>query len=394
MLREIRLSSFKCFERVRIPLRDLTLFTGFNGTGKSTTAQALLLIHEAVLNDVDIAGIRSTLPLNGATFALGSVRDVVDKLTGGESFQIGITWDDRSITWDLGSRGSPRDELVALVRSVSWSNSSKGSVEETFAARFLPPGLLDDSVCRGALDAIAGLCYVPADRMGPAETYPLDDPRQHRTFGKRAELAVGNLLWRRDDVVLEGLRHPDRSHAPTFPRQAEAWLAHLFPGIAIDVQPVPNANLVRLALRNNPATDFHRPQHVGFGITYVLPVILALLGGRVGDLILLDSPEAHLHPRAQSLVGTLCARAAQSGVQVLLETHSDHVVNGVRLAVHRGEVAPDKVSCLFFREAGETPIELRMDGHGGFDQWPSGFFDESIGALDQLLTERPASEPE
>jgi predicted ATPase len=90
--------------------------------------------------------------------------------------------------------------------------------------------------------------------------------------------------------------------------------------------------------------DGHRPVHVGFGLSYVLPVIASViihsaqLYKKAVDsvLLLIENPEAHLHPSGQTKMGELMARASACGVQILVETHSDHFLNGVRLAVKDG----------------------------------------------------------
>ncbi len=128
---------------------------------------------------------------------------------------------------------------------------------------------------------------------------------------------------------------------------------------------------------------------MGFGITYTLPIVISLLSAKPGHLVLLENPEAHLHPRAQSKIGELIARTAASGVQVIFETHSDHVLNGVRMAVKDKRLGADDASILFFdRVAGSlrarvTP--LQMDADGRIDQWPVGFFDEFEKSIERLI---------
>lgn len=118
-------------------------------------------------------------------------------------------------------------------------------------------------------------------------------------------------------------------------------------------------------------------------------MILALLTAKAGDIVLLENPEAHLHPRAQARLARFCAKAASAGIQVILETHSDHVLNGVRVAVHGGQIPPEDVSILFFGGPSAPPGEIfshiRVKRSGQLDQWPEGFFDETNHLLDRLL---------
>jgi len=134
----------------------------------------------------------------------------------------------------------------------------------------------------------------------------------------------------------------------------------------------------------------YRATNVGFGITYILPVIVAALASPVGTLLLIENPEAHLHPKGQVCRGDLLARAAHAGVQVVVETHSDHVLNGIRLAVRDGRLQPDHVQMHFFRrpERGGQANEVvspRVDRNGRISSWPNDFFDQWDKSLEALL---------
>jgi predicted ATPase len=135
----------------------------------------------------------------------------------------------------------------------------------------------------------------------------------------------------------------------------------------------------------------YRSTNVGFGITYVLPVIVALLSSSPGALVLLENPEAHLHPQGQAKVGELIARAASRGIQVVVETHSDHVLNGILIAVHAGILKPEEVNLHFFQRTNKPDdmsseiISPKVNRDGRLDQWPDGFFDEWDKSLERLL---------
>jgi predicted ATPase len=134
-----------------------------------------------------------------------------------------------------------------------------------------------------------------------------------------------------------------------------------------------------------------KPQNVGFGLTYVLPVVTAILKSKPGDLLLIENPESHLHPAAQSVLGRLCCLAATAGVQIFIESHSDHFLNGVRVAVKKGIIEPDNVA-LFFLERNlkskrhdSIICNPAIDNNGRLDEWPQGFFDEWEIQLKELL---------
>ena len=134
------------------------------------------------------------------------------------------------------------------------------------------------------------------------------------------------------------------------------------------------------------ATRRFRATNVGFGLSYTLPVILALLA-EPGTLCLIENPEAHLHPRGQTKLAELAARASLADVQVLVETHSDHFMDGVRIAVRDGLISPDKTTIHYFeRPDGETVVTSpQIDDDGRLSTWPAGFFDQHEENLEKLL---------
>jgi len=98
-------------------------------------------------------------------------------------------------------------------------------------------------------------------------------------------------------------------------------------------------------------------------------------------IVLLENPEAHLHPKCQTAMGRLIALAAASGVQVVVETHSDHLMDGIRIAVKQQELAADKTVFHYFSldQDGVSNVESpKLDSKGKLDYWPKGFFDQTM----------------
>ena len=114
----------------------------------------------------------------------------------------------------------------------------------------------------------------------------------------------------------------------------------------------------------------------------VLPVVVAALSAEEDHLLVIETPEAHLHPAGQAHMGEFLAEVAAAGVQVILETHSDHVLNGIRRAVKRNALSPDAAALHFFRprdEKDENAAQVLspvLDRDGNIDSWPDGFFDQ------------------
>jgi len=141
-------------------------------------------------------------------------------------------------------------------------------------------------------------------------------------------------------------------------------------------------------------TDYLRPTNMGFGVSHTLPIIVAGLMAEPGSMLIVENPESHLHPAAQSKIAQFLARIAACGVQVVIETHSDHVLNGIRLATYYGKISPDDIILHSFEstvEDGAMQIKVtcpQIDRDGRIDYWPNGFFDEWEKSLGTLLMPR------
>jgi len=367
VLTRIDLEHFKCFELLKLPLGELTILSGPNASGKSSVLQALALLHQT-MRDQEWS---TRLLLNGSEVSLGTVVDVVDKVTGRHSFGIGIFDDDRHVHWTFSNE--QRRDMSLQVSSIRFD---RDEYFDQGALRHLLP-LKVYQEWQGLAHRILRLSYLTAERIGPRDVYPLDDPISTQIVGARGEHAASLLHWERGEEVLPALAVD--GYAPTLLRQVEARMSEFFPGCSLEVQPVLQANGVTLGLRTSRATDFHRSVHVGFGLTQVFPLVVAALSRREGDLLLIENPEVHLHPAGQAMMGHFLAQVAAAGIQVLIETHSDHVLNGIRRAAKAGTLGPENISIHFFRERDtETDqiISPTIDSSGNIDVWPKGFFDQ------------------
>lgn len=123
---------------------------------------------------------------------------------------------------------------------------------------------------------------------------------------------------------------------------------------------------------------------VGFGVSQTLPVVVALLAARPGQLVYLEAPEIHLHPVAQLASGGLVKRAVDRGVTVVVETHSALFLQSVQTHVARGEISPDDVAMHWFTRdlrSGYTDIHTaELADDGSFGDWPEDFYDVHLDA--------------
>ena len=381
MLTRLTLEHFKCFDTLQLPLAPLTILSGLNASGKSTVLQALSLLHQTIAE----SDWSTTLVLNGSSVALGAAGDVIDKISGRNEFAIGLSSEKYECKWLMQT--ASREELAAPVEKIDWREADSWAVDSIQPSqhderiyRLLPERIWNNSVNAKQLSAtLSRLSYVSADRIGPRETYPAATPNQQSSVGPRGEFTPWFLhhfssFQPLDLLLVEGT-------PPTLLRQTEAWLQRFFPGASINVDPVRGANLMIMGIRTSEATDFHRPQNVGYGLTHVLPILAACLGAKRQDVLLIENPESHLHPAGQSAMGNFLARAVAAGAQIIIETHSDHVLNGIRRAVKDKLIEASEVALHFFAPRIEQTDQSQVispiiDQNGTIDHWPAGFFDQ------------------
>ena len=162
--------------------------------------------------------------------------------------------------------------------------------------------------------------------------------------------------------------------------QTNFWLSKMMPGIEISAV-LDTVSLQAQIKIKDYKNDFMLAPNIGFGISYLLPIIVTGLIAKPGAMFIVENPEAHLHPAAQSAIGEFLGMVANTGVNVIVETHSDHVVNGVQIYVAEHKEFADKVVINNFsqREEDSQPNidALTINEKGELSDWPKGFFDQS-----------------
>jgi predicted ATPase len=337
----------------------LTLFTGYNGGGKSSAIQPLLLLAQGLRQAVAPA----SLALNGSLVSLGTAADVgrSDADSSAPNLVFTVATPEGEATWTLSKHPNSRSLHV-----------DQALQQDRTAAS-----------CH-----LRRLSYVSAVRQGTSDAYPVPDASDTLIADVGADGRFAAYWYDQavDDEVVEQRRHPDEP-ATSLRKQLDAWFAWLFPGARANVQNMPQIAQLCLQFQLSYIGAWSRPANVGFGLTYAFPILVALLVAQEGQVVVIDSPEAHLHPFAQSKMGRLLAQFAAAGVQILIETHSDHLLNGVRLAVKDKVLSHEAARIHFFTGAtadGHGVISPILDAEGGVSEWPDGFFDQTEKDLSRL----------
>ena len=364
MISRLDLEYFKCFELLKLPLGKLTLLAGSNASGKSSVLQSLVLLQQTMREHE----WSTRLMLNGDSINLGTVSDVIDKVNGRKSFDIGLQDDVQSFAWRFVGE---RSEMSMAIESVTAGDIKQ---QEPDKLRYLLPAEQNDSIISLA-KRLTSLTYITAERVGPREVYDLHDRQIADVVGPAGE-SLSVLHWGRDESVIEGLVVEQVPN--TRLRQVEERMRMFFPGCALEVQQVPQANAVTLGLRTSVATDFHRPIHVGLDLPKFYPLLYLRFQPRL-EISCLLRILSFICIQLGKLTGKFLSDVARAGIQVIVETHSDHVLNGIRRSVKAKCLESEHVMIHFFRPRSDDLSQVvspQLDSSGNVDIWPEGFFDQ------------------
>jgi len=402
MIKKLTINNFKTLKHLELECSNLNLLTGLNGMGKSSVIQALLLLRQSHQR-----GMLQTrgLTLKGDLVNIGTGKDAfyefdIDKEV--ISFGIKMQKTEAERKWEFA---------YSLNEEVEGENIER-KFDTSDVLPFLPtadrPTISDDESLFGN-----AFQYLHANRFVQNE-YPRSEYHavQNKSVGMNGEYAAHFLehygekvkvplaLWHDKD---KEIKKENQDKYETLAFQVNAWMGEISPSTSVIAEAIKGVDSVRLRYtfgRNAYSSETVSPEgplsletseftplNVGFGITYSLSVIVALLAARPGDLIIIENPEAHLHPRGQSMLGRLMARAAGMGAQLFIESHSDHVLNGIRVAVNQG-VGADAVRINYFQrnepDHSTTVDHPIMHQDGSVEYWPLGFFDQMNYDFDQL----------
>lgn len=370
MLNLLSLKNFKSIKEEDFDLRKLNIFTGFNGMGKSSVIQSLLLLRQS--HDKHMLP-NEGLSLVGEYVKIGIGKDLLYMNAEEEVVKIEAFWDKSNLEFYF------RYNETSDMQPIS-SSHIEGQVftESLFTSNFQ---------------------YLSAERISPKSVYDVSEyaVNQKRSLGIRGEYTAHFLSQNGNDPLsISELRHPEATTTHLIDN-LNAWMSQITPGMKIITKLIPEINQASLHYQFSSATEFtneFRPENTGFGLTYVLPIVTALLASKPGDLLILENPESHLHPSGQSVVAKMISIASENNVQIIIETHSDHIINGVRGSVKNEKIKSENV-LIYFLSRDLTSSEhcvdiekIEIDEKGRIDSWPEGFFDEWDKSLSILLKDR------
>ena len=377
MIEFLEIRNFKSIKEYKFELSNLNVVMGLNGMGKSSFVQSILLLRQS-------RNIKNgELSLNDENIKIGKAQDAFYQYSKTDEISFNIKYSGHK---ELKFNFAYLPEADYL--------KTKSKVTES------------DEVLKNTI-LTSNFQYLNASRLEPQVIHEKSyrNVVSNRNIGNKGEYTAHFLNeYGSQDVKFDNLIHPNSTENviegrkiidKTLSGQVNYWLSEISPEIRLNTPEIQNSDNILLDFQfrqpNRGYTNNFRPTNVGFGITYALPIITALLAAQPGELIIIENPESHIHPRGQAELGKLVAKVAENDVQIIVETHSDHVLNGIRVGAKEKEISPEKVAIFYFEKQVEDTEQyskiskILVDNNGELSEYPSNFMSEWSNQLLKLI---------
>lgn len=353
MLDKLVVRNFKCHETTEIDLKNLTLLVGTNSSGKSSIIQSLLLLIHNITNPSGSA-------LNGHLVSVGYFSEARNLITNAKSFELSVTKENEVLEFKFVSKDDKNENAIIQI-------------------------IQDSSTIRKLLYYTNSYVhYLSAHRIGGQDLY-LRNFDNYDMFGLNGEYAIDYFQHFKSNPVDEELRVYAESE--TLESQVNYWLDYIFEH-TISTSSIAGTDKVKAEYVLKTKKSI-RPKNIGSGVSYLISILIVCLASKNKDIIILENPEIHLHPKAQSTLAEFLVLIANAGRQLIIETHSDHIYNGIRVGINNAKIDTTNVSVNFFTLNKETSLTshtlVKINSEGRILNSKSYLFDQFENDINSLL---------
>lgn len=356
MIDTFSLYDFKCLHIAEMSFSNINIITGRNSSGKSSVIQALNLMSEHLLSK----------PENGSVSQLVSTArqirpysDYRNMYYNSECFRLEASTTGNH-TYNMTFTPA-NDRMVATLVAY---NESGDTVDESLFPK---------------------IYHLPASRQSNQDSYKMN-PDTRVPLGKEGEFVVDFYFTHR------GMKVPQSyttSEDYTLEYNLNYWL-QLLTGYSINVI---SENEKYNVFFVDTLGNHIRPSQVGTGVGFIAAVLMVCMCSESNSLIAIENPEIHLHPGAQAKLCEFLSITAKSGKQLLIESHSDHIINGILVNVKEKEIINNENLKIYFFDDDDNddtdfcmkPYELNVSRNGRINNAPTDFFDQIQIDLRKLL---------
>ena len=385
MIQSLELKNFKSIKKKQFRLRNLNVLLGLNGQGKSSFIQSLLVLRQSDKLD------QGELKLNGGENGLaniGTTKDALYQYSKAEGLTIKIQFQNTAAYEMEFDYKIDADIFIQKLEKDLYGESKPelNRVQSLFDNNFQ---------------------YLNAQRVEPKSVNitSYSNVVDGNSIGKYGQYTAHYIELRgNENVLFDNLLH-EKSKTfdevtnkevinKTLINQINLWLGEISPGVNVRTTKISSDFVLLEYVFKQPNfgnTNRYKPENVGFGISYALHVVTALLSAKPGQLIIIENPESHIHPRGQAALGKLISLLAQNDVQIIIETHSDHILNGIRVGVKEKPELKDRTIIFYFKkvvtesEQFSKITDIKIDKNGTLSEYPENLLDEWSNQLSKLI---------
>ncbi|MFD3166807.1 DUF3696 domain-containing protein [Herpetosiphon sp. NSE202] len=425
MIEQLRIQNFKSWRDTgTIRFAPITGFFGANSSGKTSLLHFLLMLKQTV----ESQDRQLILNLEGPYTDLGLLADVMYQHIQPQVLDFNLTWHNSHISTPVpGSRGRSDVESFKLHSQIQLAENTIEiqTVEYLFAQRnkeyrfamlrdadrgyrfesdgyrskdpelyhkhFASPRRFHEFPMElyqsGAYQKLRYLHELGAsftqlmfhvNYLGPLREFPA---RIYRWGGERHSL--GNRGENAIQVLLADYHRHHQFQRTT--KKVALWLQQLGLIQSFELHRIaPERREFEVRVRLHAESTEVLLTEVGFGVSQVLPVLVLCASAAKNAILILEQPEIHLHPAVQAGLADILIETSQRGVQVILESHSEHLLRRLQRRIAEAKLTPQETA-LYFCESDKTGTSqlkpLEVDTYGNINNWPEHFFGDEMGDL-------------
>lgn len=334
MIKRIEIKNYKCIAHEEIDCYPLNIITGLNSTGKSSLLQAILLLNKTMTKN-------GAVHLTKLASAFSTIRN---RYESAKSIEINMDTDDEEVPWYMQENNS-----------------------------------VDVNLSTSKLEIERNLFYLSANRTGMEA---ISSVSTDAISGIQGEFLLGTFDKEKSNPVIPAL--VKYSSSSTLSAQLNYWLSYI---LEIDFE-MNTESLTELDVQTSFKSDGISglsPSLLGAGVGYLTKILILCLRAKDNDVLLIENPEIHLHPAAQSRLGEFFVFIANAGIQLFVETHCDHLINRVRYEVYKNKLDANAVSILYKESIRSPFLKISILENGKYDkEFPTGFFDATLRELIEI----------
>lgn len=401
MIETLKIENFKSLKKETFNFGKLNVITGVNSAGKSSVLQSLFLMADALKEkktEIDYFWKKEQRKFLSEMNRLKTLKqyidnnkDKVDEYSANKLINILESQYSRFIQTENRLK---KYELSANQKLKTWKFETIRNRKEN--AKFVGVTIngancvLDSESCILKNDDLKfeknkDFFYLSENRSGPANREVLIESDE---FGDNAEFVIGYFYRHQNDTISSDFAITENL---TLSSNVDLWLTEILKNddedfnISLNVEKIDSDTVAS----RYDFCGLHEiePTQLGAGVSYLAKLLIVCLQAKPGQLVIVENPEMHLHPKAQSAVGHFLSFIASKGVQVIIETHCEHLIHKIQYDVYKKLLKPEDV-CIYYKKSSISDFDkmtIGLDGHfqkdGHRQRFPKGFFDASLAEL-------------